>query len=1177
MLGYDMSWASFNVVEVMSSVKYKQKRIGYLTATHSFNEETDDLASSDYMTVSLALESLSQIVNSELAIDLLEPVIVTSYSQHSFIRKKAVLVLFKILLKFPNSISQILPVFKERIEDKDDSVISATATVICELAQYDPESYLPLAPKLYKLLNDFNSNWMVIKIIKLFNLLTPLEPRLAKKLHGPLVEIIQNTNKISLLYESINTSVCGGVVDLGIEYTNEVGINTTLAELCNFKLESFLSSNDPNLQYLGLVTLSKLQEKFPNLTIIYKPIVLLRLAVNDLSIRLRALESIQGMASRDNLSEIVNLLASQLENSASVEYNFISIVDNQTENADIDFINTADNQTDNINKDFIDSTTADDHIYRKALVNTVISMCRSNNYALVSDFDWLITVYEKLALYSLVDDVDKIISDAILDATVRVQIVRSFSVYTINTQMSNTLGTAVFIIGEYGYEHLQSHQQLTAIENIFELMIKFRVFTDNAPSLFFTSLTKLLISLFKKFVDLIDDDSTFALNEIFEEYCEDFNKKLSSITTKFISLGITGSNLDLFYNSEYWCREAGLLIWVFSVIKLNFYKFYNKIKTTDLLENQTKDDIHSIETLNLNVCSLQDPFAEIYDQKLSTNREIDNNARNKATNINEMTLLQLSDILLSAFNLYELKPMSLLAQSKIEPPEDLLLTLDFNCIENYVPNTILDLKSQFNMYNFSNESLSFEKNNLESFQGVSKSQTKRKTKRLNNIDYRYYIGSNNKNHYTQVDTYDSSYTSSDIDCDQIENIPIVSLDLDLSTNEKINHSDMDFKDISKESKNLEIDTKKEKIQIVIQEDEIQISSKDTSNLLNADTSTLNPSNEISSLSDSQLCEFSLDTASLSPLLSTTLIKKKYMTLKLMEQNITKIQKDCHGNITLIAFKTIVKAKIKSKSIDSIKLLLYSNCRNEKSEIFSCKINRANDGFDNLETWELDYSLDSFPLADGLLSGIIESKTENKKYEYPLSLPILCGPLFVNDAEIDFNGYSEVQRSIYGKDCDMFKLPVKFNIQTISSTTESDFISELLRVLKSSVGINFDSTGNPSKDNPKKQNLIYTAHGSCHLNEILTGDDNFAKTCNEKSLEIDQDNLESYKNIIRIFGELEIYKFSFEIEDNFDSKKQLQQQNNNGPVNFVISIKFISASKLWNESIVNSISVLFNLN
>lgn len=43
MLGYDMSWASFHIIEVMSSSKLHLKSVGYLAAAQSFNEDTDVL------------------------------------------------------------------------------------------------------------------------------------------------------------------------------------------------------------------------------------------------------------------------------------------------------------------------------------------------------------------------------------------------------------------------------------------------------------------------------------------------------------------------------------------------------------------------------------------------------------------------------------------------------------------------------------------------------------------------------------------------------------------------------------------------------------------------------------------------------------------------------------------------------------------------------------------------------------------------------------------------------------------------------------------------------------------------------------------------------------------------------------------------------------------------------
>lgn len=41
MLGYDISWAGFNIIEVMSSNKFTFKRIGYLSASQSFHCDSE--------------------------------------------------------------------------------------------------------------------------------------------------------------------------------------------------------------------------------------------------------------------------------------------------------------------------------------------------------------------------------------------------------------------------------------------------------------------------------------------------------------------------------------------------------------------------------------------------------------------------------------------------------------------------------------------------------------------------------------------------------------------------------------------------------------------------------------------------------------------------------------------------------------------------------------------------------------------------------------------------------------------------------------------------------------------------------------------------------------------------------------------------------------------------------
>jgi AP-3 complex subunit delta-1 len=87
MLGYDISWAAFNIIEVMASTKFNEKRTGYLAATQAFNDETDVLmlttnlirkdlqSSANVYDVGVALNGLSCFVTTDMARDLVNDVI----------------------------------------------------------------------------------------------------------------------------------------------------------------------------------------------------------------------------------------------------------------------------------------------------------------------------------------------------------------------------------------------------------------------------------------------------------------------------------------------------------------------------------------------------------------------------------------------------------------------------------------------------------------------------------------------------------------------------------------------------------------------------------------------------------------------------------------------------------------------------------------------------------------------------------------------------------------------------------------------------------------------------------------------------------------------------------------------------------------------------------------------
>uniref|UniRef100_A0A8D2NFR6 AP-3 complex subunit delta-1 n=1 Tax=Zonotrichia albicollis TaxID=44394 RepID=A0A8D2NFR6_ZONAL len=348
MLGYDISWAAFNIIEVMSASKFTFKRIGYLAASQCFHEGTDvimlttnqirkDLSSPNQYDTGVALTGLSCFVTPDLARDLANDIMTLMSHTKPYIRKKAVLIMYKVFLKYPESLRPAFPRLKEKLEDPDPGVQSAAVNVICELARRNPKNYLSLAPLFFKLMTSSTNNWVLIKIIKLFGALTPLEPRLGKKLIEPLTNLIHSTSAMSLLYECVNTVICVFF----------------FSQLCVQKLRILIEDSDQNLKYLGLLAMSKILKTHPKSVQSHKDLILQCLDDKDESIRLRALDLLYGMVSKKNLMEIVKKLM--------------------------------------IHVDKAEGTT-----YRDELLTKIIDICSQSNYQYITNFEWYISILVEL-------------------------------------------------------------------------------------------------------------------------------------------------------------------------------------------------------------------------------------------------------------------------------------------------------------------------------------------------------------------------------------------------------------------------------------------------------------------------------------------------------------------------------------------------------------------------------------------------------------------------------------------------------------------------------------------------------------------------------------------------------------------------------------------------------------
>lgn len=229
----------------------------------------------------------------------------------------------------------------ENLDGSDPIVISTAIGVFCELASKDPKSYLPLAPEFYRILVDSKNNWVLIKVVKIFGRLVPLEPRLAKRVVDPICEHLRRTGAKSLVFECVRM-----IVSSLTDYESAV-------RLAVEKIREFLGDEDPNLKYLGLNALSILSLTHLWGLIENKEAIIKSLCDADLNIQLEALRLLMAMVSEENVSEISRILM------------------NYALKSDPEFCNE--------------------------ILGSILLTCGRNVYELIVDFDWYISILGEMS------------------------------------------------------------------------------------------------------------------------------------------------------------------------------------------------------------------------------------------------------------------------------------------------------------------------------------------------------------------------------------------------------------------------------------------------------------------------------------------------------------------------------------------------------------------------------------------------------------------------------------------------------------------------------------------------------------------------------------------------------------------------------------------------------------
>lgn len=210
---------------------------------------------------------------------------------------------------------------------------------------------------------------------------------------------------MSLLYECVNGIIQGGILGEAGDFSEREEI----ASLCVSKLRGMISINsDPNrescspisilyaltleVKYVALLAFNKIVVTHPFLVAQQEDVILECIDSEDITIRIKALDLVQGMVSSDNLVSIVSRLMRQLKTSSSS-------LEQQNGEQDPDAGTDSSDETGAVGRRKAKSKDQPPPLpddYTVDVIGRILHMCSHDNYSSLLDFEWYLDVLTQL-------------------------------------------------------------------------------------------------------------------------------------------------------------------------------------------------------------------------------------------------------------------------------------------------------------------------------------------------------------------------------------------------------------------------------------------------------------------------------------------------------------------------------------------------------------------------------------------------------------------------------------------------------------------------------------------------------------------------------------------------------------------------------------------------------------
>lgn len=331
MLGHDASFAYIHAVNLTQSKSFVLKRMGYLSCSLFFNENSEfllllvaalqkDLASTNIIEVNVALNAVSKLVCGGIVHALVEPIINLLTHASENVRKKAVLCMQRMYTLSPSLINGYSDKMKRALCDKDPSVMGTVLHLYYLECQKNANNYKDLTGSFvvilkqiieHKLARDYDYHrmpapWIQCRLLQILALLGENDQRVSEQIYEILGQTLKRADDTGINIGYAVTYQC--VKTISSIYPNQV-----LLETAGKSIARFLVSENNNLKYLGINALIPIVQINPKYSIEHQMTVVDCLESPDETLKRETLLLLFKMTNGNNVEIIVDKLLHYLK------------------------------------------------------------------------------------------------------------------------------------------------------------------------------------------------------------------------------------------------------------------------------------------------------------------------------------------------------------------------------------------------------------------------------------------------------------------------------------------------------------------------------------------------------------------------------------------------------------------------------------------------------------------------------------------------------------------------------------------------------------------------------------------------------------------------------------------------------------------------------------------------